>query len=149
MHAFDMREARTASSMYVSYDEENRPVIRYAPCYPCCSVYLPVDFGELPELLAKGGAVYEKDSLWWQMERLAVNVSVDENRYGEVTRIALAKIEDSGMQNMREAGERLLLKAGDISEQIEADIRKAGGTYGPLKELIDEYAERTGLPIAQ
>ena len=157
MHAFDIREPRTASSMYISYDKDNRPLIRYAPCYPCCSVYLPVVFGEeLPELLAKGGEAYEEGSLWWQMERLAVDVSVDEARYGEVTRVALARTEDAigkmtldkeNRATMQEATELLCRRAADAAEQIEADIRKAGGIYGPLKELIEEYAAKVKLPI--
>ena len=149
MHAFDMKEARTASSMYISYDEENRPVVRYAACYPCCSVYLPVVFGaELPEMLTKGGRFFEEDSLWWQMERLAVNVSADEFRYGEVTRVALAGIEDAPESSWQEKAEILMKKAVSISEQIEDDIRRAGGIYGPVKELILEYAAMVRLPVS-
>ena len=170
MHPQDMTESRTVSSFLAAVTKDGIR-IRYAAGLPCTSVYLPVVFtGSLPGALTKGGACFSEDSLWWQMERLGMDVTADEARYGEMTRIRLARLEDelekkaaalekgepdgaSGTVEegrialMKEAAEKALRLAAELSARIEEDIRKGGGLSGPQAELLRAYAEKTGLPM--
>ena len=164
MHAQTITEAKTASSLFVTYDREEKPVVRCAPGSPCCSVYLPVCFGEdLPDALRLGGPVFEEASLWWQMERLCSDVSVDEARFGGMARRALAAIQEdldrrvsalapedrtAQRQLMEEAAGALLKQAAELSGRIEENIRRSGGIYGRAIELLEEYAARARLPLS-
>ena len=69
---------------------------RYAPSIPCCSVFLPVYFtGTLPAALAAGDRYYDENSLWWNVERLSMAITADEERFGPDARAALLELEQS------------------------------------------------------
>ena len=175
MHAYSWDSSQTAASFLCSYDAVLGPVIRYAPSLPCCSVYLPVYWTEtLPAALCLGSGTYRADSLWWRAERLAMAVSIDEDRFGIYVRNELLRLEDSLREQAKQAEEsargciacgnredaRRILSSltktaadafmelsGRLAEELCSDVRKSGGLYGPRKEFLEDYCRRSGLPL--
>lgn len=171
MHAMTWDASQTTCSLLAWWDDELGMVCRYAPSIPCCSVYLPVYMtGTLPECMTRGGAYYDPDSLWWQCERLAMAISVDEARFGDGARGQLRTLEaavgeaaaeaESRARLLnkeeaasmlaavtRESAEKLLLLAAGLADGILAQIRAMGGLYGVRKEFLEDYSKRVKMPL--
>ena len=175
MHAMTWDSSQTTASLLGGWDEMLGPVVWYAASVPCCSVYLPIYWtGDVPLTLQKAGEFYEKDSLWWETERLAMLVSVDETRFAEQTRVALHKLEAQIYEKTKYAEKRAreyiengqkeialdilsgisedvvqdsLILIQRLSEEISTLISRAGGIYGPRKEFLEAYAKRAKLRL--
>jgi len=164
MHAMCWDSSQTAASMLWEWDDTLGPIVRYAPSIPCLSVYLPLYFtGYLPEMLTTGGEKFDENSLWWQFERLAMAVSIDEDRFGADVRDQLRALEaelarkadtaeatgDKNVLNalMDQAVEQAAGLARKLWGQIAAAVRDEGGLYGPRKEFLESYCNRTDLPL--
>ena len=175
MHAMTWDASQTASSLLCTYREGLGLVCRYAPSIPCCSVYLPVYWtGRLPEAMSAGGERYSGGSLWWTVERLAMAVSADEDRYGPRVRRSLRELEDRLSRRAAEAEERAvclrqegredqarallnelmedsvretMALAGSLAREIGGEIAARGGAYGPRKEFLEAYCGRVAMPL--
>ena len=168
MHAETPLGAQTVASMITYYDAVLGILCRYAVSLPCCSVYLPVYFGRnTPDALATVGAVYDPASLWWVCERLAMAVSVDEDRFASAVREALMALEQKleadaqaaeaaarETQNQeplfalsQAAVEQLMGLAQSLTEEICAAVNAEGGAYGPRREFLQEYCARTQMQL--
>lgn len=168
MHAETPMGFQTVASMISYYDAKLGILCRYAVSLPCCSVYLPVYFGrKTPEALATVGEKYDGNSLWWVCERLAMAVSVDEERFAPFVRQALMTLEQKLEQQAQaaeekardaqdleplfalsqEAVEQLRALAQNLTEEICAAVNAEGGAYGPRREFLQEYCQRTQMPL--
>lgn len=168
MHAETPLGAQTVASMITYYDAVLGILCRYAVALPCCSVYLPVYFGgKLPDALENVGATYDPASLWWVCERLAMAVSVDEDRFAPAVRSALLTLEreleekaqaaeekvrgtqdkDALFALTQEAVDKLLPLAHRLTEEICDTVNADGGSYGPRREFLQEYCARTKMPL--
>lgn len=175
MHAMTWDATQTAASLLSFWHDQLGPICWYAPSLPCCSVYIPVYWtGEVPEAMSCAGEKYSSDSLWWTVERLAMAVSADEERFGPRVRKALKMLERSFELNAAEAekqavvfmekGEKEQAKkllsdltvqavydvmhlANDLAMEISEAVMNAGGLYGPRKEFLEAYAERVDMPL--
>lgn len=169
MHAQDANAAQTAASMLFTYDDVFGPVFRYAPSMPCCSVFIPVYWtGHIPEMMTSGGRYFEENSLWWNVEKLASAVTADEERFGEMARSELQKLEelieaktseqeavaktriaegciDDAVKTLDAltawAASMLMLTAKRLAGMICLEVRRSGGLYGPRKEFLEEYCQ--------
>ena len=176
MHAQDANSSQTAASMLFCHDDVLGMTFRYAPSIPCCSVFLPVYFtGTLPAALAAGDRYYDENSLWWNVERLSMAITADEERFGPDARAALLELEQSleAKAADAEAQAKRLLAAGDkaasdhvlndlmqyavtelltrsksLSDQILRTISASGGLYGPRKEFLEEYCTWAHMTLA-
>ena len=175
MHAMTWDASQTASSLLVSYHDQLGVMCRYAPSIPCCSLYIPVYWTEeLPEMVVKGAATYDEDSLWWTVEALAMAVSIDEERFGKNVRKELKALEEEiekekmlveehacillKQEKLQEAkqllkeltktsAERLMETAKRLTNSICECVKNEGGLYGVRKEFLTEYCKRTNLPL--
>lgn len=156
MHAMTWDASQTAASWMVYYDEKLGPVCAWAPSLPCLSVYLPVYLrGELPGCMTCGGAQFDEHSLWWVVERLAMAVSVDEDRFGPRVRQQLAQLERELEQlprtdptaQMAQAADRLMETANRLFEEIRTQLQADGGLYGVRKEFLQAYCSRVGMTL--
>lgn len=120
------------------------------------------------------GAFYDQNSLWWQTERLAMLISVDEDRYGQQARAAVHELEteiytqacameqsarelmqngkqDEALESLRQltktCAENVMGKVKLLANDISAEIQNAGGLYGPRKEFLEAYVKRTNLAL--
>jgi len=175
MHAMTWDASQTAASMLWHWDDTLGHILRWAPSIPCCSVYLPVYWtGKLPKALTCGGGTYDEKSLWWNTEALAMLMSVDEDRFGDFVRSELRALEvkleqaaqkaENTARELMQSGETEIAKMQlqqvmeqgvsqamelisalrkEVAEQICAD----GGLYGPRKEFLEDYCERTKLQL--
>lgn len=176
MHAQDANSSQTAASMLFSHDDTLGMTFRYAPSIPCCSVYLPVYFtGTLPAALSAGGRYYDENSLWWNVERLSMAITADEERFGPDARAALRKLEQSLEEKAleAEAQAKRLLSSGDkdasnrvldaltqqavtdllnlsksLTQSICQKISAGGGLYGPRKDFLEEYCAWANMTLA-
>ena len=95
MHAMTWDSSQTAASLLGMWDDVLGPVSWYAASIPCCSVYLPVYWtGDVPIAMKHAGEFYDENSLWWTTERLAMLISIDEERFGKNAREALQRLEE-------------------------------------------------------
>ena len=174
MHAMTWDSAQTTCSLISRWDSLLGPIMLYAPSSPCCSVYLPVYWNNPPELLTKGSSTYDPHSLWWQTERLAMAVSIDENRFGPSTRAALQQLEnqleekrviteaqahrlvsekkqDAAFDLLKtlteDASTALMKLVCTLCDQILTQVHGDGGLYGPRKEFLEAYSKRVLLPL--
>lgn len=175
MHAMTWDGSQTAASLLSSWDDLLGPVSWYSASIPCCSVFIPVYWtGDVPDMLKNAGAFYDKNSLWWETERLAMLISVDEDRYGQHAKTALCELEteiytqarameqfareliqngkkDEALENLQQftktCAENVMSKVKLLARVISADIQNVGGLYGPRKEFLEAYAKRTNLEI--
>ena len=171
MHAMTWDASQTTCALIARWDEKLGVVTRYAPSIPCCSVFLPVYMtGRLPECMTIGGAEYDERSLWWRCERLAMAISVDEERFGAYAREALACLEAelscraeeterkaaelnaaercALLAQMTEDGAQALFAlAGMLAEDICGKIADLGGLYGVRKEFLEDYCQRVKMPL--
>ena len=177
MHASSHTAPQTAASVLFSFDETLGIIARYAPSVPCCSAFIPVYLtGKLPEVMERGGANFDPDSLWWQTERLAMAISVDEPRFGEKPRKALRALEAEFALKAEkaEAEAAALIKAGNreeatkllseftetctaqmfelvktLYEQIAEVLRADGGVYGYRQGILRKYGDRVNMHIGK
>ena len=175
MHAMTWDASQTTCSLLAHWEEDLGMVCRYAPSIPCCSAYIPVYMlGKLPDSMSRGGEKYDPESLWWQTERLAMAISIDEARFGAAARGALrrfgnetaeaaAACENSARKLMKtgakEEAKAMLLKLTDdsasellalvtkLADGICGEVARLGGLYGPRKEFLEAYCARTELPL--
>lgn len=175
MHAMTWDASQTTCSLLARWDETLGVVCRYAPSIPCCSVYLPVYMlGQLPHCMSLGGEGYDPESLWWQTERLAMAISIDEERFAPKARAALAAFEEKLAKqtaaleetaaDQLKRGYGLLAKATllDLMEDsamellelvtrqadsICREVEQLGGLYGPRKEFLESYTNRVKMPL--
>jgi len=175
MHAMTWDSSQTAASLLSSWDDILGPVSWYSASIPCCSVFIPVYWvGDVPDILKTAGELYNKNSLWWETERLAMLISVDEDRYGPHARHILRELEKeicTQAEAMEQSASELIQRgkkedglailrqfteacAEDVMKQIKllateisVDIHNAGGLDGPRKEFLDAYMQRTKLEL--
>ena len=129
---------------------------------------------KVPECMSLGGEKYDPTSLWWTMEHLSALVSVDEEQFGMPVRESLRKLEKGFEAQAEEAEEEaeemidcgnklgaakrlnqltescagmLLQTAQMLTAILTMKIAKAGGLYGPRKELLEDYMTRTEMPM--
>lgn len=129
---------------------------------------------KVPECMSLGGEKYDSASLWWTMEHLSALVSVDEEQFGMPVRESLRKLEKGFEAQAEEAEEEaeemidcgnklgaakrlnqltescagmLLQTAQMLTAILTMKIAKAGGLYGPRKELLEDYMTRTEMPM--
>ena len=129
---------------------------------------------KVPDCMSLGGEKYDPESLWWTMEHLSALVSVDEEQFGMPVRESLRKLEKGFEAQAEEAEEEaeemidcgnklgaakrlnqltescagmLLQTAQMLTAILTMKIARAGGLYGPRKELLEDYMTRTGMPM--
>lgn len=129
---------------------------------------------KVPDCMSLGGEKYDPASLWWTMEHLSALVSVDEEQFGMPVRESLRKLEKGFEVQAEEAEEEaeemidcgnklgaakrlnqltescagmLLQTAQMLTAILTMKIAKAGGLYGPRKELLEDYMTRTEMPM--
>ncbi len=175
MHAMTWDDCQTAASLLCTYNEQLGIVCRYAPSVPCCSVYLPVYWtGELPEMISIGTGSFDARSLWWATERLAMAVSVDEQRFGVKVRSELLRLDhrfeslasaaeqdacammeqgralDSKallQQLMAQCAEEMFNTVTQLADEICRTVNSEGGSYGMRKEFLEQYSARVSMPL--
>ena len=175
MHAMTWDSSQTAASLLCHWDDLLGPVSRYSASMPCCSVFIPVYWvSDVPDAMKNAGEFYREDSLWWETERLAMLISVDEGRYGVSARAALRRLDEdfharaesmeqcarnlmqqgekeAALQNLAQLTEACTAEAMQLikwlAKEISDDIRQAGGLFGPRKEFLEAYMQRTKLEL--
>ncbi|MBQ1195750.1 MAG: C69 family dipeptidase [Clostridia bacterium] len=174
MHAGEWGASETSASLLARYDEDLGIIARYAPAQACLSAYIPVYMNDLPEKMQTADRKFDKNSLWWQLKRLALLVSVDEERFGEEVRLSLASLGgvmeqlactsehlakrfiefgdyEDAMDTLKTATEsctRLLYELAEReSDRIAEIIVEDGGLYGRQKETIEKYIEYSGIEL--
>ena len=174
MHFCDWGNSETSASLLARYDDDLGVIARYAPAQACLSAYIPVYMIDLPEKMQTAEKKFDKNSLWWQVKRLALLVAVDEEHFAEDVRRELADLEQI-FENLAIQGESIakrLVKEGsadeakDILKQVtdsctdllfdlakrEADrlaeiVKASGGLYGRQKEAIEKYIEYSEIDL--
>ena len=174
MHAGEWGASETSASLLARYDEDLGIIARYAPAQACLSAYIPVYITDLPENMQTAEKKFNKNSLWWQLKRLALLVSVDEERFGEEVRLSLASLGgvmeqlactsehlakrfiefgdyEDAMDTLKTATEsctRLLYELAEReSDRIAEIIVEDGGLYGSQKEMIEKYIEYSEIEL--
>ncbi len=174
MHAGTWGASETSASLIARYDEDLGIIARYAPAQACLSAYIPVYMNDLPEKMQTAEKKYDKNSLWWQLKRLALLVAVDEERFGEEVRLSfdslggvmeqlactsehLAKrfiefgdYEDAmdTLKTVTESCTRLLYELAEReADRIAEIIVEDGGLYGRQKETIEKYIEYSEIEL--
>lgn len=174
MHAGDWGASETSASLLARYDEDLGIIARYAPAQACLSAYIPVYMTDLPEKMQTADRKFDKDSLWWQLKRLALLVAVDEERFGEEVRLSLASLGgvmeqlactsehlakrfiefgdyEDAMDTLKTATEsctRLLYELAEReSDRIAEIIVEDGGLYGRQKEMIEKYIDYSEIEL--
>lgn len=175
MHAMTWDACQTTASMQVFYQKGLGPVARHAMSLPCCSVYLPVYLtGWLPACMEAGGEQFEETSLWWLLERLAMAVSADYERFAPAVQREAAELEEqldreakqaeaqaaalmeqgengpaAAVLNrmMESAAERAKAFAQRHFEAIRGQLERDGGILGPRREFLEDYCRRTGMEL--
>jgi len=175
MHAMSWDASQTAASLLSCWDDLLGPVSWYSASIPCCSVFIPVYWtGNVPDAMKTAGAFYDKNSLWWETERLAMLVSVDEDRYGPHVRSELDKLEmdiytqaevreqcarkliqdskkEEALVSLNQftevCAESVMKQVKILAKTISDDIQSAGGLYGPRKEFLESYRMRTKVEL--
>lgn len=174
MHAGEWGASETSASLLTRYDEDLGIIARYAPAQACLSAYIPVYMNDLPEKMQTADRKFDKNSLWWQLKRLALLVAVDEEHFAEDVRRKLSDIQQifENLAVMWEDRAKDLVRQGEadkaretlneltdictdmLSDTVteEADrladiVRSAGGLYGRQKETIEKYIEYSEIEL--
>ena len=175
MHAMTWDACQTTASMQVFYHDILGPMARHAMSLPCCSVYLPVYLtGWLPACMEAGGEQFEETSLWWLLERLAMAVSADYERFAPAVQREAAELEEqldreakqaeaqaaalmeqgengsaAAVLNrmMESAAERAKAFAQRHFEAVRSQLERDGGVLGPRREFLEDYCRRTGMEL--
>lgn len=171
----DWGESETSASLLAYYDEKIGIIGRYAPVQPCLSAYIPVYMtGKLPEKMERAEKRFDEESLWWQVKRLSLLVTVDERIYMDEVRAKLQALEiqftkegekaedearqliDKGMQDEAKAvlfsvtekcTEMLYDFAKAEGKRIANSIQAKGRLYGRQKEAIEKYVAYAEIPL--
>lgn len=136
--------------------------------------WIPGEELHLPESLSSGGEYYSEESLWWTSERLSSLISIDEERFGETAKKKLSLLEKDilSREGERITSAKSLIANGDASgaqqilnqfteecvgetinlmreltAEIMDEIKASGGLFGPKKEFLEAYANRTAMPL--
>ena len=175
MHAHAWNTSQTAASMLTGWHEKLGNVTWYSPSLPCCSLFIPVYWtGDTPSAMKQADGMYDERSLWWRAERLAMLVSVDEERFGRRIREKLRAVEaaighaadnaEAKACALLESGERdaafrllaqvtqhavddVMVLLGRLADGVSGEIASCGGLYGPCKEFLQAYTERVFMPL--
>lgn len=174
MHMRDFGESETSASLLTRMDDTLGVIARYAPAQPCLSAYIPVYMTALPERMERAERIYDENSLWWQVKRLSLLVSVDEDAFAAGVRAELAALEKSFEEKAaatedtartliksgksakakemlahltEECTERLFAYAKEQNDRIAEVIAAKGGLYGRQKEAIEAYAAYAEIPL--
>ena len=174
MHAGEWGASETSASLLARYDEDLGVIARYAPAQACLSAYIPVYMTNLPETMQTAEKKFDKNSLWWQLKRLALLVSVDEEAFAPEIRSKLTLLEKIFNERANEDEEkaRTLIKLGQKNEAMhllewatfecsaslgllakkECDrlskiITANGGLYGRQKETIEKYIKYSEIEL--
>ena len=175
MHAAAWNMSQTAASMIAHFDDALGPIAYYAPSLPCCSCYIPVYWtGDVPAAMKDATGTYDENALWWAAERLSMLISVDEERFAASANTILNVLRNTipELAAKQEEKARALIAAGQkaqamqllqqftqqqtdalmqtlraLANQISEAIRRAGGLYGPRKEVLGNYAQRVHMPL--
>ena len=127
-----------------------------------------------PASMERAQSVYSPDSLWWAAQRLAMLISVDEERFGMKAQNALRAMEEKirrEAEDIQEEARKMLKNQGReetfallnqfmekktaqtlslftaLSDEISSAIETDGGLYGIRKEFLEDYARKTGLKL--
>ena len=176
MHMRDWAESETSASLLARYDDTIGIIARYAPVQPCLSAYVPVYMTALPEKLQRADKLFDENSLWWQVKRLSLLVTVDEeafaseireklrdleSQFAEKAETADARAKQLILSGNRTAGEETLASVTEECTELLysfaktqskrlADIIKAkGGLYGRQKEAIEKYTAYAEIPLLE
>jgi dipeptidase len=111
-------------------------------------LFLPVFVeGELPEVLAQGGASYTQDSPWWQFRELSRAVYVDLEARAAIVRNRWAPLQDrllATAYDVAREGRRLLDdgRRADATELLTNTMAENTETMlETVTELRDEFGE--------
>ena len=177
MHMRDWGESETSASLLERFDDVIGVIGRYAPVQPCLSAYIPVYMAEkLPEKMQKADKLFDENSLWWQVKRLSLLVTVDadafaadvreklrhlQKQFDEKAQKAEALAKQQILAGNREAGcatlssvtedctELLYAFAKTESKHLAEIIKAAGGLYGRQKEAIEKYIAYAEIPLLE
>ncbi len=176
MHMRDWAESETSASLLARCDDTIGIIARYAPVQPCLSAYVPVYMTTLPEKLQRADKLFDENSLWWQVKRLSLLVTVDEeafaseireklrdleSQFAEKAETAEARAKQLILSGNRTAGEETLASVTEECTELLysfvktqskrlADIIKAkGGLYGRQKEAIEKYIAYAEIPLLE
>lgn len=174
MHPQNINEAKTAASLFVTYDDVLGISMRHAFATPCLSVYMPIYFtGYMPSCIKNGGEHFDEESLWWLTERLNVAVSMDEEAFGEKIRTvqrACEKILEEATEIAENKAKALIVdgklsdaqnvlndhmdfcakKLTELAKELYSDIKKEYGAenfYGPCREVLEWYNSHAELKL--
>lgn len=117
--------------------------IRFAACLgaPCTGIFIPLYVaGNLPAVLARGGAQPSADSPWWKFRRLLEIVEADPQRHGPAVRARWDADEAALMAQAREVEGRVAAGGAGAAE-LTAFMQSS--TDRVLRRL-DEILESTG-----
>jgi len=173
MHAQTWDAAQTVAGFITTYDDNLGIIGRFAPSTPCLSVFVPFYFNApIPEVLSKGDGSYDKESLWWAVERLAMGVTIDEERFAGHVKDVLSSLENEIESKTYSAGAKakalikngksdeawktlgelsqesclcIMNAASELADEIFKTVSEEGGIYGPRKELLTDYFERVKI----
>lgn len=133
----------TASStmMILPKEEDRLPIMWWAPCVPCCSIYLPIfiDAHKLPECLGKAGTygktkcapsdvkeedTYKEGSFWWEIRSLLDEINGDEDgsKYEQrhaIVRALFDELETKWMLEIKEVeAQAVKMKVNNKTEEM-------------------------------
>lgn len=176
MHMRDWAESETSASLLARYDDTLGIIARYAPVQPCLSAYVPVYMTNLPEKMQTAGKLFDENSLWWQVKRLSLLVTVDEAAFAPEIREKLRELEAQFTEKAeeaearakqliasgnRKAGEETLASvteectellysfAKTQSKRLADILKEKGGLYGRQKEAIEKYIAYAQIPLLE
>ena len=177
MHPHIPADAKTDSSIILTYDEVLGPVCWMCYSCPCTSAYIPIYFtGCLPTLLETKRRTYDASSLWWTMEWLSIVVEMDYARYAPTVRRRFDTLEQQfltestlveelarkeiqkGRQStattalndfMEICAQRLHKEAQQLVEELYAKIVQSGGPYGPRNLGLYPNWKELGFPLVK
>lgn len=174
MHAQTANDSQTVATLMAWVDEDFGPVVRYVPSVSCCSIAFPAYLkAKIPAAMACAENVYNPESLFWTVERLAWAISIDGKRFGD-KRAEIRELETEILEKteITEQQARILVRAGkedeafdllgklveestakamELMDRLYYEIREAvnaeGGLYGLRTEVISTYCARVKMPL--
>lgn len=176
MHMRDWAESETSASLLARYDTDLGIVARYAPAQPCLSAYIPVYMTCLPNVMEQAEKKFDANSLWWQVKRMTLLVTVDEFDFAAEVREKLSDLEKEFAQKAEKAeeaarkritsgkpeeGKALLSAVTEECTNLFFAFAKAeskrladiicgrGGLYGRQKEAIEKYCDYAKIPLLE
>ena len=174
MHMRDWAESETSASLLTRFDDELGIIACYAPVQPCLSAYIPVYMTALPEKMESADRLFNEKSLWWQVKRLSLLVTVEEEAFAGDVRMKLKELEDRFARKAEDAEKKAknLFRDGNRDEskallrsvtqectetlyefakseakRLSDIVKNKGGLYGRQKEAIEKYIEYAQIPM--